>query len=260
MVSLGFLVGLWTASRRALLQGLPPEKILDLGPWVIVGAILGARLLYVISYWHESFAGHPLSEIFMVWHGGLVYYGGLMGAVFASIIYIRRRNLPMWRTGDVMAPSIALGHVFGRIGCLLNGCCYGKACSLPWAIVFPLEARGAPPGVKLHPTQIYESLLNLVLYLGLATLYRRKKFEGQVFATYLVGYAVIRSFVELFRGDYSANQYLGGWLSPGQVVSVIIMVIGVVLLWILSRGRSAPSETQDQATAKAHGGVSRSGS
>ena len=259
MVALGFLAGLWTASRRALLQGVPAEKVLDLGPWVIVGAILGARVLYVISYWKESFAGHPLNEIFMIWHGGLVYYGGLIGAVLASIIYIRRRDLPMWRTGDVMAPSIALGQVFGRIGCLLNGCCYGKACSLPWAIVFPPEARGAPPGVKLHPTQLYESLLNLLLYFGLATLYRRKKFEGQVFASYLVGYAVIRSFVELFRGDYAPDQYLGGWLSPGQVVSVLILGTGIVLLWALSRGRSGILEAQSTTAAKAQGGASRSG-
>jgi phosphatidylglycerol:prolipoprotein diacylglycerol transferase len=233
MVALGFLAGLWTASRRSPREGIAPEQIIDLGPWLIVGAIVGARTLYVVSYWRESFSGKPLGEIFMVWHGGLVYYGGLIGAVLTGIFYARTKKVPLWKMADVMAPSIALGHVFGRVGCLLNGCCYGRQCSLPWAIVFPAEARGAPPGVPLHPTQVYESLLNLALYAALAWLYRRKKFDGQVFGVYLVGYALVRSFVELFRGDYALEQYVGGWLSPGQAVSVVILAAGLALLWTL---------------------------
>src|SRR5438105_2522628 len=137
MVALGFAAGLWTASRRALLQGVAAEKILDLGPWLIVGAIVGARALYVITFWNKEFAGKSIVEIIAVWHGGLVYYGGLIGASMAFILYARLKDLPLWKGADIMAPSIALGHVFGRIGCLLNGCCYGRPCSLPWAITFP---------------------------------------------------------------------------------------------------------------------------
>ena len=243
MVALGFLAGLWTASRRSLREGVAPEKIIDLGPWLIVGAILGARALYVISYWHEQFAGKPVAEVFMVWRGGLVYYGGLIGAVLAGILYARLKKVPLWKMGDIMAPSIALGHVFGRIGCLLNGCCYGRPCSLPWAITFPDDARGAPPGVPRHPTQVYESLLNLALYGALAWLCRRKKFDGQVFGVYLVSYAVLRSFVELFRGDYTPDQYVRGLATPAQVVSVIILAAGLILLWVLSpRGRAAKTD------------------
>ncbi len=199
MMALAFLTGLWTASRRAPQMGIAAEKIIDLGPWLIVGAIVGARTLYVFTFWHEQFEGKALGEIFKVWRGGLVYYGGLIGASLAFILYARLKSLPLWKGADVMAPSIALGYVFGRIGCLLNGCCYGRACSLPWAIHFPPGHETYPNAV--HPTQVYESALNLGLYLGLAWLYRRKKFDGEVFAVYLVGYAMLRSLVEMFRGD-----------------------------------------------------------
>jgi phosphatidylglycerol:prolipoprotein diacylglycerol transferase len=236
-VASGFLAGLWTASRRGLREGVKPEVIIDLGPWLLIGAIVGARTLYVISYWRESFAGKPIWEIFMVHHGGLVYYGGLIGASLGCVFYARRKKLSLWKLADIIAPSIALGYVFGRFGCLMNGCCYGHACSLPWAITFPEGHDTHPIGelaIPVHPTQIYDSLLNLGLYAGLAWLYRRKKFDGQIFAAYLVGYAVLRTFVEFFRGDYAVH-YLGGWATPAQLVSIGIVLAGVVLLWRLPR-------------------------
>ena len=152
MVALGFVAGLWTASRRGLSAGVTAERVLDLGPWIIVGAIVGARSLYVISYWRESFAGRPLWEVVAVWQGGLVFYGGLIGSTVASILYIRLKQLPFWKMADIMAPSIALGYVFGRMGCLLNGCCYGRPCSLPWAIHYPEGNALNAPTVLVHPS------------------------------------------------------------------------------------------------------------
>jgi len=237
MVAIAFLAGLWTASRRGRRDGIAPEKIIDLGPWLILGSIIGARTLYVISYWREQFAEKPFPEIFMVQHGGLVFYGGLIGASLAFILYSRIKKLPLWKGADILAPSIALGYVFGRIGCLMNGCCYGRACDMPWAITFPSGHETHPsgsPGTPVHPTEVYESLLNLGLYAALAWLYRRKKFDGQVFATYLVSYALLRSFVEMFRGDYPARQhYLGGWATPAHLVSIAILAAGLVLLAVL---------------------------
>ena len=239
MVAVAFLAGLWTASKRGLREGVAAETIVDLGPWLIVGTIVGARTLYVISYWHEFFEGKPVAEIFMVWKGGLVFYGGLVGAVAAGIIYTRLKKLPLWKIADILAPSIALGYVFGRIGCLLNGCCYGRACNLPWAIRFPADNPLNPPTYPVHPTEIYDSLLNLGLYGFLAWLYRRKKFDGQVFGVYLVSYALLRSFVELFRGDYPQDQhYLGGWATPAQLVSVLVLAMGLALLALLPRAAS----------------------
>ena len=180
MVALGFLAGLWTAGRRGLRAGIAAEKIMDLGPWLIIGAIVGARTLYVISYWRESFAGKPIAEIFMVWKGGLVYYGGLIGASLACILYTRLKKLPLWKVADILAPSIALGYVFGRIGCLLNGCCYGRACNLPWAIRFPAGNPLNPPTYPVHPTEVYDSLLNLGLYAcaGLAVSAQEVRWAG----------------------------------------------------------------------------------
>jgi phosphatidylglycerol:prolipoprotein diacylglycerol transferase len=241
MVATGFAAGLWTASRRGLREFIPAEKVLDLGPWLILGAILGARLLYVITFWQEEFAGKPIFGVLMVWRGGLVYYGGLIGASLACILYTRLKHLPLWKIADIMAPSIALGQAFGRIGCLLNGCCYGRACALPWAIRFPEGNAAGAPTTPVHPTEIYESLLNLCLYAALAWLFRRKNFEGQVFGVYLVSYAVLRSFVELFRGDYPANQlFFGGRVTPAQMASVVVLAAGVGLLLLLPRS-TAPT-------------------
>ena len=239
MMALAFLAGLWTASRRARRDGITPEKILDIGPWLIVGAIAGARLFYVATYWdtlmdRPLFPQAPWTEIFMVQRGGLVYYGGLIGAALACLLFARIKQLPLWKLADILAPSIALGYVFGRIGCLLNGCCYGRVCNLPWAIHFPPGHETYPNGV--HPTEVYDSLLNLLLYAALAWLYRRKKFDGQVFAVYLLCYALTRSFVEMFRGDYT-SAHLHDGLTPAHLISIGIFAAGLALIRLLPRPR-----------------------
>lgn len=238
MVALAFLFGLWTATLRAKREKISGEKIADVTLWLMVGAILGARFVYVTTYWKEEFAGQPWTEIFMIQHGGLVYYGGLIGAIVAGAIYIFWKKLPLWKTADVLAPSIALGSVFGRAGCLLNGCCYGRPTNVPWAITFTNpqahELSGTPLFTPLHPTEIYDGALNLGLYIFLAWLFRRKKFDGQVFATYLLCYAVTRSIVEYFRGDYSNLHYHFG-LTPAQWISVPIFITGLALAVFLSR-------------------------
>src|ERR1700691_5580960 len=232
MIALAFMFGLWTATLRARREKIAGEKIADVTLWLMVGGIVGARAIYVMTYWHEEFANQPFSEIFMIQHGGLVYYGGLIGAIVAGAIYICCKNLPPWKTADVFAPSIALGSVFGRAGCLLNGCCYGKPTDVPWAIRFPADHPTG--GASVHPTEIYDGLLNLILYFFLAWLFRRKKFDGQIFATYLLCYAVTRSFVEYFRGDYTNLHYHLG-LTPAQWISVPSFVDGLALAVILSK-------------------------
>ncbi len=232
MMALAFIAGLWTAMRRARREKISGETIADVTLWLMIGAILGARFVYVTTYWKEEFADQPLSEIFMIQHGGLVYYGGLIGAAIAGIIYIRWKKLPLWKIADIVAPSIALGSMFGRTGCLLNGCCYGRPTGLPWGIRFPADHPTG--GVPVHPTEIYDGLLNLVLYFFLAWMFRRKKFDGQIFATYLLCYAITRSFVEYFRGDYTNLHYHLG-LTPAQWIGVPIFVTGLALAVILSR-------------------------
>jgi phosphatidylglycerol:prolipoprotein diacylglycerol transferase len=242
-VAAGFLVGLWTASRRGLRSNIAPETVMDFAPWLMIGVIVGARILHVITYWRTEFADQSWTEIFMVQHGGLVFYGGFFGATIATLIYARRKKIPLLKFTDVLAPSVSLGHAFGRIGCLMTGCCFGKECSLPWAIRFPVGHETHPsgfPAIPVHPTQIYESILNFCLYLFLAWLYPRKKFDGQILAAYLLGYAVVRSFVEIFRADYKPTEYFfNGALSPGQFVSIGIFAAGLILFFVKSPRRNA---------------------
>jgi phosphatidylglycerol:prolipoprotein diacylglycerol transferase len=235
-VAAGFLAGLWSARKRAARQGISADTIVDLSFWILVAALVGARTLYVITFWRDEFEGKPISAIFLQ-RSGLVFYGGLIGAVLVAIVYLWRKKLPTWKIGDAMAPSIALGHAFGRLGCLMTGCCYGRACELPWAIHFP-EGH-ATHGTGVHPVQLYESLLNFALWAWLEWFYRRKKFDGQIFASYLLVYAVLRAVVEMFRGDYAVRS-AGGWITPGQTVSALILIAGGILYWRLSSARSTP--------------------
>ena len=247
MIATAFLVGMWTAGRRGLRHGLSPSLIQDAAIWLLVGGIVGARALHVISYW-EDFQGKGILEIFKIQQGGLVFYGGAIGAAIAGGVFAWRKKLPFFKYADAMAPSIALGSMFGRIGCLMTGCCFGRVCSLPWAIKFPDQSLAweqqqhehligpTDSTLPVHPTQIYDALANLMLYLGLAWLYRRKKFNGQVFAVWLMGYAVLRSAVELFRGDY--GQHRMGVFTPAQLVSAAILAAGVALLVWLPRVQS----------------------
>lgn len=241
LVGLGFVAGLWVAGRRARAAGLNPDVVQDLVfPWILVGGLVGARLWYVASYWQRDFAGHPLSEALQIWRGGLVFYGGLAGAFLAATYRLHRLRLPYWKVADVLAPGIALGHVFGRLGCLLNGCCHGRPADLPWAIRYP---RGAIPfDTPVHPAQLYEAGLNLLLCGALVWLHARRRFDGQVFGWYLVAYACIRSIAEYFRGDYDrVSEPARLILTPGQATSAVILVAGLGILgWCRSRHPAAP--------------------
>lgn len=237
MVALAFLFGYWTAALRARRENISSDTIINVVTWVMVGSIIGARVVYVTTYRYE-FTGQPWTEVFAIWHGGLVYYGGLIGGLITGTAYGLWKKLPFWKTADVLAPSIALGSFFGRMGCLLNGCCYGRQTDLPWAITFtnPLahDLSNTPLNVPLHPTEIYDGLLNLALYAFLAWLFRHKKFDGEIIATYLICYSITRSVVEYFRGDYSNLHYHLG-LTPAQWISVPMFIIGLTLAALLSR-------------------------
>ena len=249
LVAGGFMAGLWTASRRCVLDNLDGKVISDLGVWIIIAGMLGARAMYVLTYWDDQYAGEPLWQVLDFRRGGLVFYGGFIGAVLAVILYTRfHGKQPLWKIADAFAPSIPLGHALGRLGCLMYGCCFGIECDLPWAVQFPAHspafgvhaALGQVPGdaahsLYVHPTQIYSALLNVALYGGLAWLYRRKRFDGQVFAVYLVGYSVNRFVVEFFRGDYSVEGMWFGWMKPGQQLSLFLLPIGIALIVTLRR-------------------------
>jgi phosphatidylglycerol:prolipoprotein diacylglycerol transferase len=254
LMAVAFFVGLRNAGGRARRAGVAPETITDAGLWLIAGTVVGARSLFVATHWQEFFAGQPWWEVFNIRSGGLVFYGGFIGAALACILYSQRKQIPLWKLADILTPSLALGYVFGRIGCLLNGCCFGRACDLAWAIRFPNQSAAwdqhsqaglvgpGDPSLPVHPTQVYDSLLSLALYAALAWLHRRKKFDGQVFAVYLMAYAVTRSLVETFRGDYSAAHRHGG-LTPAHLISIGIFAAGAVLYALRSRSAGRTGKT-----------------
>jgi phosphatidylglycerol:prolipoprotein diacylglycerol transferase len=225
LVALGFMVGLAVAVKQAKRENIPADKILDLGFYILLAAIIGSRLFFIlINLGH--YMKNPL-DVFKIWEGGLVFYGGVLLAIPTVIWYVKKNSLGIWSTADLFAPSIAIGHSFGRLGCFAAGCCYGKtAHSLPWGIIFTDPECLAPTNVLLHPTQLYESAGEMVNFLILIALRKHKSFNGQLFMTYLLLYSVLRFIVEFFRGDVNRG-FLIANISVSQGISILMFLIGV---------------------------------
>jgi phosphatidylglycerol:prolipoprotein diacylglycerol transferase len=230
-IALGFLCAMFIAKREARIAGEDPERIADLIFWILVSAILSARIFYVIVYWSD-FYPDKIMDMFKIWEGGLVFYGGFIGAVITALIYLRKFNLPVWKSADILAPAIPFGHALGRLGCFSAGCCYGRACSLPWAVTFTNPDSLAQLNVPLHPTQLYESATNLLIFLFIINYKRFKTFDGQVFFTYMLIYAIARSILETFRGDFRGADIFGV-LSVSQAVALVLGIFSVgMLVWL----------------------------
>jgi phosphatidylglycerol:prolipoprotein diacylglycerol transferase len=237
MIGIGFLLGIYLASRRAKKEGLNPDLILDMGVYLLLAAIIGSRVLYVLTTLHE-FTRNPL-DVFAIWKGGLVFYGGLLAAVPVGIWYVKKHSLPVWKTADIMAPYIALGHAFGRLGCFFAGCCYGAPCSGPVCITFNDPHALAPLGVPLFPTQLMESGGELIIFGALIFLRRYKTVDGQLFWLYPVFYSVLRFTVEFFRGDAVRGLYFGGLVSTSQIIAVLVFGFALFMFWRLGKNRGA---------------------
>jgi phosphatidylglycerol:prolipoprotein diacylglycerol transferase len=233
LIAIGFLIGLWLAVRQATKEGIFPTKIIDLGFYILLAAIIGSRLFFVIINL-DHYLSNPL-DVFKIWEGGLVFYGGVLLAIPTVIWYVRKNNLALWQTADIFAPSVAIGHVFGRLGCFAAGCCYGKtAQTLPWGVIFTDPDCLAPTDVLLHPTQLYESAGELIIFFILLVSRRYKSFNGQLFMTYLLLYSVLRFFVEFFRGDI-ARGFLIADISVSQSISAGMFLVAIIGLIILKR-------------------------
>jgi phosphatidylglycerol---prolipoprotein diacylglyceryl transferase len=237
MIGIGFLISIYLASRQARKEGLDPDRILDMGVYLLLAAIVGSRILYVLTTLQE-FTGHPL-DAFAIWKGGLVFYGGLLAAVPVGIWYVRRHRLPVWKTADIMAPYIALGHGFGRLGCFFAGCCFGAPCSGPFCITFSDPHSLAPLGVPLVPTQLIESGGEFLIF-GILLLVRRSRtYDGQVFWFYPFFYAILRFILEFYRGDAVRGLYFGGTISTSQIIAIGMAFLSLFMLWKLRRTSSA---------------------
>jgi len=237
MIALAFLAATLTASLRSRRAGISPEHIMDLAVYLIVSGVLGARLLYVIQNWSEL--AHWW-EAFFVWRGGLVFYGGIIAAALAAVIFARLKKLPFLPFLDTIAPSVALGLVLGRIGCFLNGCCFGRPTNLPWGVVFPpgafvytnsvyLSAAGDPVTypTPIHPTQLYSMALAVAMYVLLEWAFRKKRtFDGRIALLFGFIYPVGRFLIEFLRGD-SPSVFVG--MTMSQNLSAVYFVFNLFL-------------------------------
>ena len=231
LIAVGFLLAIEVIRRLCIKSKLPAEPILDLVFWLLISGFVGARVLFIITR-IDFFIQHPL-DIFKVWEGGLVFFGGLISATGFFIYYVREKKLPVWDTMDVLTPGLILNHAWGRLGCLAAGCCYGKPTGTSWGI--KLNSELVDPslrGVLLHPVQLYESAALFILFFGLLWIFKHRKFSGQVGLTYFMTYPVIRSIVELFRGDSIRGFIIDPWLSTSQFISLMVMLgaVGVLVL------------------------------
>jgi len=232
------LLGLWVSVRNSERQGIDGEKAWNFGILVVLSGIVGAKILYIVNDW-SSYAAHP-SEIFSIntLQAGGVFSGGLVAALIAAVWYIRRNQMPAMATCDAFAPGLAIGHAIGRLGCFSAGCCWGKPTAAWWGVTFtnPIanELVGTPLGHPLQPTQLFEALVEFANFVFLTWLLTRKRFDGQVFAAYLVLYGVARYFLEFLRDDPGRGSVFGGIMTGTQLISIGLVLLGGIIWWLRS--------------------------
>ncbi len=230
-VALGILAALWMGTYEAQKRGITKEQVMDMAFYAILCGFAGARGLFVAIN-PSLFYGRWL-DVFKIWEGGLVFYGGLIGALLAVAFYVYRHNLKPGAVLDVIAVCAPLGHAIGRMGCFFAGCCYGRICTLPWAVRFTNpQTLARPIGVPLHPTQLYSVLANLTIFAILFTMSRRAKCSGRLFLVYILIYGLARSFIEIFRNDPRGSVF-GGMLSTSQAIGLTAAVISAAVLVVL---------------------------
>lgn len=226
-VAAGFFAAVLYISKNIRRGIISQDDLYSLFLHMIIAAVLGARALYVLTN-PEDFLKAP-QDIFKIWRGGLVYYGGFITAVLYAFYYAGKKKISLALLSDFAAPALGLGHFFGRIGCFFAGCCYGKACSLPWAVTFSNKDTMALGDTALHPTQLYEAFGNLAVFVFLHFYNKKQHPAGKTFALYLIIYSVLRFVIEFFRGDYRGGEFLG--LSIAQNVSVILFITGLFIIY-----------------------------
>jgi phosphatidylglycerol:prolipoprotein diacylglycerol transferase len=236
LLAAAYLIGLGAAVKRARAAGLDGNRVLDLGIWVIIAALIGAKaLLLIVDFQHFT---SSWEEFMTLVRSGGVFYGGLIAAVVVCIYQLRKHKLPLWQSGDLFAPGIALGYMVGRLGCLMAGCCFGKPTTVAWAITFTDPAAnfnvGTPLNTPLHPTQIYESVAGLVIFVALLVLERKSRnFPGRTFWSFVLLYSITRFVIEFYRGDDRGLVF--STLSTSQAISVVLFPVSLFMLWYLGR-------------------------
>ena len=236
MIAAAFLACITHLALLGRREGRPYAFVSDFGFWVMVSGIIGARSAYVLANLNYFIQDPAL--IIRVDQGGLIYYGGFIGAALAAVIYARVKRTPFRPFADFVITALPLGQAIGRIGCTLNGCCYGTPSTVPWCVVVN--------GVERHPTPLYESILCLGIYGILLWYYRQRPRSGRVFALYLILYPLVRFLLEFLRGD-ERLQWIG--MHVAQEISLILLVVGI-LTWFLLPTQQARGASSATSAAK----------
>lgn len=249
-LAIAFLCAIFVTVKLAERDGLPRQRIYDLSLWMLLASLVGSKVLMLFV--EPEYRQNPLQLLSLDFlRSGGVFYGGLLGAVIAGYLLMKRYQLPWWKTADACAPGIALGNFFGRQGCFAAGCCWGKPTTLPWGVKFSElghEITGVPIDAHLHPTQLYESFAMLLVFAFLLWLHKRKRFSGQVILTYALLYSVIRFAIEFVRddprGDILGLTSLTG-LSTSQLISIVIGLSALILLIVRRKRAQRVDKTDD---------------
>lgn len=228
----------WLAKRRSL----KPEVVLDVGIIGMLSGVIGSRIFHILVeapgyYWEKPF------RVFEFWRGGFVSWGGFIALIASLLIYFRVRKLPTLVYLDLIAAGAPLIKFFVRLACLLTGCCYGQPTDLPWAITFSNPSSTAYyyyPNIPLHPVQIYSMIHAALLFLLVNRVYRYSKRPGQTSAVLAMGWTLPRVLIEFFRADLDRGVYFGGAVSTGQIMGVLIFLIGLFAFIRLSRSKNQP--------------------
>lgn len=235
-VALGIIIATLYLTRKMSREGGSPDTVIDLTLIVVVSGIIGARLAYILLYDPWYYLSHPL-HILMFQEGGLAFYGAFILGFLAAVLYLRKAGIPVLAFLDLVSPAVALGYSVARMGCFLNGCCYGKPTELPWGVVFPVV-----DGLRRHPTQIY-SLLAALLIFGILLWKTRRgiRFQGQIFSLFLILYGLLRAGIELLREN---NQIAGG--SGTASLAAFALAVAGSLFYLYLGHRSARSLSREK--------------
>lgn len=228
MLAVAVLIAIWGIGRLFEREGYDRDTVFEMIILMVICGLIGSHLAYILVYQWDEFIANPLM-FFNIKNGieGMIWYGALIGGAIPFIISVRKKHMSFWKVADMFAPFLALGYALVRVGCFLRGCCYGEITSSVLGVVFP-----AVDEFVRHPTQLYSTALNLVLFAFLIWFYPRRKFSGQVFLLYLIGYCIYRFIVEFFRETI----IFYGVLSLGQVYTLGLLVVAVSLyFWQRSR-------------------------
>jgi phosphatidylglycerol:prolipoprotein diacylglycerol transferase len=242
----GFVAAILLSQRQARRLGLPVDLPLDLGVWVLVAGVVFARGMFVALNW-DYYSPRP-AEVLYIWRqSGLSFHGGLLGGVLAGVLFSWRRGLSFWTVADMVAPGIALGYGIARVGCLLNGCCYGVPTGLPWGMRFPRFPDSQITTDPSHPTQIYAALGSFAILALLLWARSRLTVPGQLFLLYLMLYSVLRSGIEVLRKGATAEKAIDG-VTQAQVASAVIFIAGLLaFIWLGRTGRNRGDGRENEA-------------